>query len=129
MDVEYIYDTSSKQHQIDIIGEHSTIGRFLSTELDVHKEDATAIESFIDKLSCNNTHQVQFVEWTVEIDKDELKITHNSVLNHSFLKPDVEVGSEPEFEVGSADWQLSSECGRQDLILVLENWADFVKND
>ena len=121
MDVEYIYDSQNKNHQIDIIGEHSTIGRFLSCELQVHREDVSAIESFITQLKQSKTQQVNFVEWTVEVEKDELKIFHNSILSGS--------ETQTEFDIGSADWQLSSECGKEDLILVLENWADFVKND
>ena len=121
MDVEFIYDTINKRHSIEIQGEQAVVARFLSAELEVKSRNTSAIEALILELSQHDEKQLRFVEWTLDFDNEEVRVRHNSLFHNE--------ADHPEFGAGSADWQLATECGKEDMIALLVNWVEFVSND
>mgnify|MGYP000430150124 FL=1 len=121
MDVEFVYDTRNKRHSVDMTGEHALVAQFLNTELDVSRKDPAAISRLLHTLESQDTGLIRFVEWTLELKEDDVRICHNA----HYLADE----SHPEFAPNSADWQVHVQCGRQDMIELLASWAEFVRDE
>ena len=121
MDVEFIYNTQTRSHTIEIEGEHACIAAFLNSEFKVSKGDTSEIETFLSQLEKSEVTRFKFIEWTVDVDADEIQVIHNS----EFLDGVDALDSEGVNEFV----RLSTSCGKVDMMALLVNWADFVANE
>ena len=119
MDVEFVYDTKNKRHSVDMTGEHALVAQFLNAEVEVAQKDPSAILALLQTLESREQTLLPFVEWTMEVEDDDLRILHNALYQSNHEHSD--------FAPSSADWQLSVECGKQDMIDLLTSWAEFVR--
>ena len=120
MDVDFIYDSNTGTHSVEIEGDQSVIARCLNGEFPGLREDSSELFSFVQQLREPTASQIRLWEWTIELEPEEVRIVHNSLyLNEELiLEPDM----------SSDGWQWQTECGRDDLLLVLENWLEFVRH-
>lgn len=127
MDYEFIFDTNTKTHSVAVVGEQFAVGRFLNTEF----SENTGIENqgtvkqlndLVDKLESSIDGVIEFTEWCIEIDTDDLTIFHSSQLE---TKSEQDKVTELEQSLSDVEWDFQSECGKVDLIELLISWADF----
>jgi len=137
MDYEFIFDTNTKVHSVAVAGEQFAVGRFLNTEFSedtdtlaqstvnkspVKKNTVEQLNELIDKLDVSTDGVIQFTEWCIEIDSDDLSIFHSSQLE---AKTEQDKATELEQSLSDVEWDFQSECGKADLIELLISWADF----
>jgi uncharacterized protein YacL (UPF0231 family) len=122
MDYEFILDTNTKAHIVEVTGEQFAVGRFLNTEFGENEGAVKQLNELIDKLELLTDGVIQFTEWCIEIDRDDLTIFHSSQLE---AKSEQDKAIELEQSLSDVEWDFQSECGKADLIELLISWVDF----
>lgn len=122
VDYEFILDTNTKAHIVEVAGEQYAVGRFLNNEFGENEGAVKQLNELIDKLEVSSDGVIQFTEWCIEIDADELTIFHSSQLE---AKSEQDKATEIEQSLSDVEWDFQSECGKADLIELLISWADF----
>ena len=118
MDVDFVYDTYEKQHQLHISGEHVAVARFLNEIFTPKRSETKAIESFILEIE-NKPESIAFTEWTLTIEGDEVLIQHNSCFQTTNFESE---------DSSLMDWEMKCQCGIADFIELLVNWVDFIES-
>ena len=121
MDYEFIFETRSQSHRVEISAEHQALARCLNQELEVKGRNNESVIDLIQRLEQVEQGQVKLVEWTIEVDKTEIKVNHNSRYSS-----DQELFSEDGMQL--LDWEFCCECGKLDLIELLWAWYDFIQS-
>lgn len=124
MDYEFVFDTNTKVHTVAVVGEQYAVGRFLNTEFDDNNTLLSGLQQLIDKLESSGSEVLEFTEWCIEIEGDDLKIYHSSQLE---TKSEQDKITELEQDVSDIEWDFQSECGKADLIELLLAWSDFIQ--
>ncbi|MDA8621612.1 YacL family protein [Psychrosphaera sp.] len=122
MDVDFVYDTYEKQHQLHISGEHVAVARFLNEIFIPKRGETAAIESFILEIE-NKPETITFAEWTLTIEGDELLIQHNSCYQPANIKAE-----DSNESSNLMDWEMKCHCGVADFTELLVNWVDFIES-
>lgn len=122
MDYEFILDTNPKIHTVEVAGEQFAIGRFLNTEFGDVSSAPEKLNDLVDVLEAKKDGVIQFTEWCIEVDNDELTIIHASQLE---TKTEQDKLTESEQSLSDVEWDFQSECGKADLIELLIAWSDF----
>ena len=117
MDVDYIYNSIDRLHQIELSGEHIALAAFLNSEFKAKRHQTEKLQSFVDAIELGQKH-FEFTEWVVEIDSEEVLIKHISLFQDSNDNHD-------DYNVMA--WELQSECGYFDLLALLVGWLDFIQ--
>lgn len=122
MDYEFIFDTNTKIHSVEVAGEQFAVGRFLNTEFVVDDNSVEQLNDLITLLETTTEGVTEFIEWSIEIDRDDLVITHSSQLE---TKSEKENAAQLEQDLSDLEWDFQTECGKADLIELLVAWVDF----
>lgn len=122
MDYEFIFDTNTKVHSVAVAGEQFAVGRFLNTEFVLDDNSVEQLNDLIELLETSIEGVVEFTEWSIEIDRDDLTISHSSQLE---TKSEKEKTAQLEQELSDLEWDFQCECGKADLLELLVAWVDF----
>lgn len=122
MDYEFILDTHTKIHTVDVVGEQFAVGRFLNNEFGDVSNAPEKLNDLVDELEAKKEGVIQFTQWCIEVDNDELTIIHVSQLE---TKSEQDKLTESEQDLSDVEWDFQSECGKADLVELLIAWSDF----
>lgn len=118
MDVDFIFDTKSKRHRIELNGDHQALASFLNIELAESTDLVDSIGKTIDQLEHTNEGSVHFKEWSLDIDFEDVKVYHHNTILEQELSDELH---------NYADWHYVSQCGKGDLLELLDSWLTFIE--
>lgn len=115
MDVDFIYDTETRVHSIELDGEHKALANFLNNEFSPNRKDTQRLSEFVTALE--QTHgEICFSEWTIQLEAEEVQVMNN-------IQPDQKTDAEYHL----MEWEYQFDCGKLDLLAILLDWIDFIE--
>jgi uncharacterized protein YacL (UPF0231 family) len=122
MDVDFVYDSLMDEHILVNSGDHTALVNFLNENFSGGRGCAVQLRHFMEQLNTNAT-TINFKEWQVQLDDEEVEM-----IRHKFGEDTL--GSEAQTDLhvlNDMEWELQCLCGKEDLLLLLENWCQFIE--
>lgn len=155
MDFQFIFDTRSKQHFVELGSEHKVIEKYFTEEVCPEGANVTLLTNFKHAL-LTDSPQLLGSEWSIEKDQNELTLYHNSYASElsKFLQSNAsslqaENGTsftsfdelddhlshgdeELNLALSSDDEQVKTDdhmlsCGKDDLLYLIDKWIVFIE--
>lgn len=126
MNHQFVYDSNTKQHFVEVEGELAAVGYMLSTEFSQFPQDSTALQTLIHQLE-NSQDTIVLTEWHLSITEDEVLIKANNLSQVADPQNDsLEINVQDNNELASDNWDNSCHCAIDDLLYLLRSWSEFV---
>lgn len=125
MEYEFLYDTDNRRYQLSLASEHAALQHFLLDEFAHKKADYQLLFSALSAITPYENWQYIGREYSLLVQRQEVRVCHNTLLsNEQFQLP----GLLEEADLQLDEHLLESECGLADLLLLLQDWQDFLAN-
>lgn len=117
MDVSFIWQRDQKKHLIEVTSEQGLLTRFLNEEMQATDGDISFLQTFIDNIEGAVDLQIEFADWVVVVENEEVVVRPSSNL----------IESVDELQEGMSMLEQSDSVGKVDLVEALVSWQDFIQ--
>ena len=127
MEYEFIQDPSTGVASARFSMEHENIGSWLELELAKDNQKLQKLLMAIDDVETGKAQEIRIVgrEFSVLVEKDDVTIEHNSVLDESTEQLAIKEQLLSE-DLHSDEFNTMSQCGLDDFHQLLLSWAKFI---
>ncbi|WP_372625560.1 YacL family protein [Arsukibacterium sp.] len=128
MEYDFVFDRTTRQFSIRLSGEHEVLGRFLLDEFGQQAEAYTALLQQLTSLKPQQSMRYQGREFLLEVDNSEVTLSNNSLFYQSTDEQAGQLQALAEDDLQLDEHDMTSQCGLEDLIKLLREWQQFLKD-